>query len=262
MKPISEARAGHPLYAADINAQSSELRRQGNVSFEGGTVNSEGGGVHISVDGTKGFWARLQARDGFKYGWYSVEKVVENYGWNFPVFDEIAYNSSTPFDNYAIEVNRNIGVPFGTVVWLEPISNQVDGTESKTIYVFQFNEFGGSATVQSVVTNVLCDSNGINLTKHNFAAYDYKAPFSPTFLSNTDVIPKSYSGQSGKVVTVNFAETGLEFGAAVEGASGLGSINADIVAILTSIAELTTIITNLQASINSMQTRISNLEAG
>ena len=77
MQPIQPAAPGQPLRASDINAQTAEVRRQGNVNFDGGIVSQEIGGLHISSLGSDSFFAKINKRvsaNPFRYGYYEVTR--------------------------------------------------------------------------------------------------------------------------------------------------------------------------------------------
>lgn len=257
MQPIQPASPGQPLRASDINAQSNELRRQGNVSFDSGTLSQEAGGVHISVDGPAGFWAILTGRDRYKYSWSEAQKSSKG-GWDFS--QEFKQKGTTNL-NFAFEINYSIAVPIGTVVWLTFHSSIIVDDRPCNIYVFSFSEFGGNSHKSSVVTDITTSPNGITLTRQSFQAYNYNEKFSPTILACEDLIPKSLVGQAGRVMTVNSTETGFEFGASVSPYTGLTSFNASITSLTASITSLQASITSLSNQLNALATRVTNLES-
>lgn len=70
---------------------------------------------------------------------------------------------------------------------------------------------GGTATIE-VVTDVICTPTGLEVSTATFAGANYDTAILKKFLSLTDVIPKSFLGNQGRVVRVNETATGLEFG--------------------------------------------------
>jgi len=77
---------------------------------------------------------------------------------------------------------------------------------------------GGSATIE-VVTDVICTPTGIEVSTVTLSGADYDNAVIRQFLALSDVTPSSYLGNQGRVVKVNDAATGLEFGAIGEGPS-------------------------------------------
>ena len=70
----------------------------------------------------------------------------------------------------------------------------------------------GSATIE-VVTDVICTPTGIEVSTVTLSGADYDNAVIRQFLALSDVAPSSYLGNQGRVVKVNDAATGLEFGA-------------------------------------------------
>jgi len=71
---------------------------------------------------------------------------------------------------------------------------------------------GGNATIE-VVTDVICTPTGIEVSTVTLSGADYDNAVIRQFLALSDVTPSSYLGNQGRVVKVNDAATGLEFGA-------------------------------------------------
>lgn len=264
MQPITPASPGQPLRASDINAQSSELRRQGNTFFEGGTLSQEAGGVHFSTDAPTSFFAMITGRDGYNYGFKEVQKAVPQRGWN-----ENDANSqikplrkSSGTGDYAVEVNGSLVVPSGSIVQLVFLTSYYD-TENIQHNIYGFNSFnyGGDSVAQEVLTNISASPAGIIQTKHKFASYGSDYTFSPKLMSCTDVIPKSLAGQKSKVLCVNNAETGFEFGASVVENSGTSVFINAAAALQTSINNLTTLLNTTNARVLALETKVAALEA-
>lgn len=74
---------------------------------------------------------------------------------------------------------------------------------------------GGSATID-VVTDVQCGPEGLTLSTITFSGADYDNAVIRQFLALSDVTAKSYTANQGRVVKVNDAATGLEFGPIVD----------------------------------------------
>lgn len=265
MQPIQPAVPGQPLRASDLNAQTAEVRRQGNVYFEGGTLSQESGGVQLSAEQPGSFYAMITSRDGYNYGYKEVIKSSPQRGWNE---NETAESNTKPLrksqgtGNYAIEINGSLVVPLGTIVLLSPLTNYYDSDSvCHVVYGFSFSNYGGDAVNQDVVVNVAASPSGILLTKHTWSSYGSDFTFSPTLMGCTDVIPKSLAGQKNKVLCVNNAETGFEFGASVAEYSGTSSFLAATTALQTSINNLTTQLNALSARLTIVETRLANIEA-
>lgn len=264
MQPITPASPGQPLRASDINAQSSELRRQGNTFFEGGTLSQEAGGVHFSTDVPTSFFAMITGRDGYNYGFKEVQKAVPQRGWNEnDVNIQIKpLRKSSGTGDYAVEVNGSLVVPSGSIVQLVFLTSYYD-TENIQHNIYGFNSFsyGGDSVSQQVLTNISASPSGIIQTKHAWASYNADYTFSPTLMANTDVIPKSLAGQKNKVLCVNNAETGFEFGASVVENSGTGVFTTAAAALQTQITNLTTALNTTNARVLSLENRLAAFEA-
>lgn len=79
------------------------------------------------------------------------------------------------------------------------------------------NAFSGTATGSiEVVTDVICTPTGLEVSTATLAGADYDSAFVTKFLNLSDVIPKSFLANQGRVVKVNDAGTGLEFGPIVD----------------------------------------------
>lgn len=74
---------------------------------------------------------------------------------------------------------------------------------------------GGSAVID-VVTDVQCGPEGLTLSTVTFSGADYDNAVIRNFLALSDVTAKSYTANQGRVVKVNDAQTGLEFGPIVD----------------------------------------------
>ena len=74
---------------------------------------------------------------------------------------------------------------------------------------------GGSATID-VVTDVQCGPEGLTLSTVTLSGADYDNAVIRNFLALSDVTAKSYTANQGRVVKVNDAQTGLEFGPIVD----------------------------------------------
>ena len=264
MQPIQPASPGQPLRASDINAQSSELRRQGNTFFEGGTLSQEAGGVHLSSDAPSGVFAMITGRDGYNYGFKEVQKSVPQRGWNENNINVEArtLRKSSGTGDYAVEVNGSLVVPSGSIVQLIFLTSYNDIENNQhNIYGFNCFSYGGDTVAQEVVTNISASPAGIIQTKHKFSSYGADYTFSPTVMASTDVIPKSLAGQKNKVLCVNNAETGFEFGASVVENSGTSVFINAAAALQTSINNLTTLLNTTNARVLALETKVTALEA-
>jgi hypothetical protein len=70
---------------------------------------------------------------------------------------------------------------------------------------------GGSAVID-VVTDVVCTPNGLEVSTVTLSGADYNNAVIRNFTALSDVTQKSYTGNQGRAVVVNAAQTGLEFG--------------------------------------------------
>jgi hypothetical protein len=75
---------------------------------------------------------------------------------------------------------------------------------------------GGGSAVIDVVTDVQCGPEGLTLSTVTFSGADYDNAVIRNFLALSDVTQKSYTANQGRVVKVNDAATGLEFGPIVD----------------------------------------------
>jgi hypothetical protein len=75
---------------------------------------------------------------------------------------------------------------------------------------------GGGTAVIDVVTDVQCGPEGLTLSTITFSGADYDNAVIRQFLALSDVTAKSYTANQGRVVKVNDAATGLEFGPIVD----------------------------------------------
>lgn len=124
-------------------------------------------------------------------------------------------NSYTTGDSiYVKEVNNRsmiisakyVGKLHGTKI----INNNL-----KAVAVVNTSYGGGDASL-SVVTDVICTPNGLEVTTATLAGANYDTAVIRQFLGLSDVIPKSFLANQGRVVKVNDAATGLEFGPIVD----------------------------------------------
>lgn len=247
MKPLQDAKAGYPLRAADLNAQSSELQRIGKISVSNGSVNHEATGVFITAESKAGFYARISGRSGYRYGFQEFIGNINSgayYGYSSYLYSQGPRKSIGTID-YAEELNGNLLVPDNTIVFLEPIISFTENNKTGTKYGFTYYQGGADSATQSVIVNISSDANGVLLTKHNFAAYNSNTVYSPTLMACTDVIPKSLSGQKNRVLVVNASETGFEFGGSVAPSTGIATATAQI-------AGLTSLVNSMQSQINSI----------
>lgn len=266
MQPIQPAVPGKALRATDLNAQSSELSRQGKINTTGGSILSDSNGIHIQLPEKKGFYARLGGRNGFRYSFtqYQADHLTDSlYGYSSQKYD-YGKSISGPLKSegtldYAEEVNLSLSVPTDTVVWLEPIYSFQENNKVGTKYLFEFGQFGGSGTPQQIITDINSDANGITLTKHTYHAWNSNSVYSPTLMACLDVIPKSLSGQKNRVLVVNAAESGFEFGASVAPSNGIATATASIAGINASITTLQNQITSINATLNALAASIANL---
>jgi hypothetical protein len=77
--------------------------------------------------------------------------------------------------------------------------------------------YGNMGSSISVITNITCDSNGISFEKARFTASDYDMVSALSLTGLNDFLPKSFSGNENRVLVVNSAGTGVEFGVNLNG---------------------------------------------
>ena len=119
---------------------------------------------------------------------------------------------------------------------------------------------GGSATIE-VVTDVICTPTGIEVSTVTLSGADYDNAVIRQFLSLSDVIPSSYSGQQHRFVKVNAAATGLEFALnASTLESDLATIKNNIISLQYAVTNLQTAVTSLQGSTTSINNSISTIQ--
>jgi hypothetical protein len=266
MKPLQDAKPGYPLRATDLNAQTAELQRIGKISLSNGSVVSDANGLHIQMPETKGFYARISGRNGFRYSFiqYQADHLTDSlFGYSSQKYD-YGKSISGPLKSegtldYAEEVNLSLSVPTDTVVWLEPIYSFQENDKVGTKYLFEFGQFGGSGTPQKIITDIDSDANGILLTKHTYHAWNSNSVYSPTLMACLDVIPKSLSGQKNRVLVVNAAESGFEFGASIAPSTGIATATASIAGLNASITNIQTQITSINATLNALAASIASL---
>ena len=95
---------------------------------------------------------------------------------------------------------------------------QFSGYDSSGIPVFVVKtaaSSGGSAVID-VVTDVTCGPAGLSLSTVTLSGADYDNAVIRNFLALNDVTVKSFTANQGRVVKVNNAATGLEFGPIID----------------------------------------------
>ena len=115
------------------------------------------------------------------------------------------------------------------------------------LILYPHNVLFGESDPITVVTNVTCTPEGIQLQTAQFVASDYDTAVITSFLGLNDT-PASYSAQQNKVVKVNANADGLEFG-----------VNNDTVQ--TDISDMQAAITSIQADIAALQSDVATLES-
>ena len=263
MQPINSAVPGQPLRASDLNSQTSELKRQGNMSFDGGSISQEVGGIHFNSDLSKSFFASITGRDGYNYFFKEVQKVIPARGWflNDEVENYKPLRKSLGTGDYAVEINGNITIPNGTVVLMDLLGSYGDDEDlAHNIYGFNFCSYGGDSVEQNVLVDIQPSPSGLTKVVHSWASYGADFTFSPKLMSCTDVIPKSLAGMKNRVLTVNASETGFEFGASVSGASGVGAITSELKTINATLVSLTSQISSLSNRLSIAENKIGQLE--
>ena len=128
------------------------------------------------------------------------------------------------------------------------------------VFVVKAVPGAGSATIE-VVTDVICTPTGIEVSTVTLSGADYDNAVIRQFLSLSDVIPSSYSGQQHRFVKVNAAATGLEFALnASTLESDLATIKNNIISLQYAVTNLQTAVTSLQGSTTSINNSISTIQ--
>jgi len=120
----------------------------------------------------------------------------------------------------------------------------------------------------TVVTNVTCTPEGIQLQTAQFVASDYDSAVITSFLGLNDT-PASYSAQQNRVVKVNSNADGLEFGVNNDTVetdisdmqAAIASIQDDITAIQSDISDIEGAITSIESDVSAIQADYVTLEA-
>lgn len=125
----------------------------------------------------------------------------------------------------------------------------------------------GNAVIE-VVSDVICTPTGIEVQTVQFSGKDYDTAIIRQFLGLSDVIPVSYTAQQNRLVKVNSAATGLEFGLnAGTLEADISTIKADIVTLKANVVTINFRLTGIDASLasvvslsNALATRVTTLE--
>lgn len=120
----------------------------------------------------------------------------------------------------------------------------------------------GTATIE-LVSDVICTPTGIEVQTVQLSGRDYDTAIIRQFLGLSDVIPVSYSGQQNRMVKVNSAATGLEFGlnsGTLE--SDISTIKSDIVTLKSDVATIKANIISINSAVAALQNNVSILNAG
>jgi len=126
----------------------------------------------------------------------------------------------------------------------------------------------GNAVIE-VVSDVICTPTGIEVQTIQLSGKDYDTAVIRQFLGLSDVIPVSYTAQQNRLVKVNSAATGLEFGLnAGTLEADISTIKADIVTLKANVVTINTQFTGVDAAVASvvslssgLATRVTALES-
>lgn len=144
--------------------------------------------------------SRSTEEDGICFGFTNDDGTVSIVGKNADIY--VSKFSSEPY--LRGQYGFHIGFIFG-----------YNDNDEPQILIGRPLEFTAGASIE-VVTDVLITPNGLEISKANFEAYDYDYALFTKFLSLVDVDPVTYAANQGRVVKVNDAATGLEFGPIVD----------------------------------------------
>ena len=122
------------------------------------------------------------------------------------------------------------------------------------LILYPHNVLFGESDPITVVTNVTCTPEGIQLQTAQFVASDYDSAVITSFLGLIDA-PASYSAQQNRVVKVNANADGLEFGVNND------TVEADISDMQAAIATLQSEVTSLQSDLAALQSDVATLQA-
>ena len=86
------------------------------------------------------------------------------------------------------------------------------------VFVVKTQVVSGGGSTFSVVTGVVCETNGIVVTTAALTTSDYDGAVFKNFVGLVDVVPKSYQGNANRIVMVNQSASGLDFGPMFTGA--------------------------------------------
>ena len=129
------------------------------------------------------------------------------------------------------------------------------------LILYPYNIIESEAEAITVVTNVTCTPEGIQLQTAQFVASNYDAAVITSFLGLNDT-PASYSAQQNRVVKVNANADGLEFGVNNDTVEiDIADMQAAITSIQADIASIQSDVTTLQADVVALQSDVSTLQA-
>ena len=129
------------------------------------------------------------------------------------------------------------------------------------LILYPHNVLFGESDPITVVTNVTCTPEGIQLQTAQFVASDYDTAVITSFLGLNDT-PASYSAQQNRVVKVNANADGLEFGVNNDTVQAdISDMQAAITAIQADIASIQSDVSTLQADVVALQSDVSTLQA-
>ena len=129
------------------------------------------------------------------------------------------------------------------------------------LILYPHNVLFGESDPITVVTNVTCTPEGIQLQTAQFVASDYDTAVITSFLGLNDT-PASYSAQQNRVVKVNANADGLEFGVNNDTVEAeISDLQADVAQLLSDVAALQSDVASLQSDVSTLQSDVATLES-
>ena len=187
----------------------------------------------------------------------SVVKVTAGYDYGAYTGQRVDYHAGTVTfaDQNEIKIKE---LNNGTLVIGRKYMGQFSGYDpaGKPLFIVDITaEPTGSATIE-VVSDIICTPTGIEVQTVQLVGRDYDSAIIRQFLGLSDVIPVSYTAQQNRLVKVNSAATGLEFGL------NAGTLEADISTIKGDVVTLKANMVTARANIVTLQGDVTTLQYG
>ena len=150
---------------------------------------------------------------------WSMTSVVKVTAFGSPLYTGQRMNYTANTDTFAeigeIRIREFSGGPLTVGV---RYLGQFSGYDyaGNPVFVVKSNATSSSGAVIEVVTDVQCGPEGLSLSTVTLSGGDYDNIMVNNFLALNDVTAKSFTANQGRVVKVNDAATGLEFGPIID----------------------------------------------